>query len=77
MKLAEYIRFGFMFGYYVALESIIIERFVAIYHLDTYEKNSYAAAILVVIFCQIGGILIGASVLYYGKRFWTVWLLFN
>jgi hypothetical protein len=62
----EYTRVGFIVGYFIALESLVIERFFAIYQLESYEKTNHSSYIIVSVVCQVFGVIIGTVILYFG-----------
>lgn len=74
IQMTEYLKYGFMFSYYVALESVVIERFIAIYQLDKYEKNNYSIGIIISGVCQVIGVFIGTGILYYGLFRYLIWV---
>jgi hypothetical protein len=56
-----------MVAYYVAMGSIVAERFLAIYKLESYEQANYSAGIALSVVCQICGLVGGMLLLFYGK----------
>lgn len=67
----EYIRFGLMGSYACILKSVVVERFLALYNLSTYETHSYKWFTFVCITAQIG-VGTAAFLLIYYSRFYNI-----
>lgn len=67
ISIFEYARFGFMGCYACCIKCIVIERFLAIANLSTYENHEYAWVTILCIASQIVVGTLGFTCLYYSE----------